>query len=117
MCCLRYYFRRSAFLWQGVSTKPQVFYFSGARIFRDWEVQTVLPLHRDVIRTGIQLINRHGVSIRDLMGPLLILPFLCWSPFWFSDRLRWQQLILLVFVYALLAFGMLKADYSLRGRQ
>ena len=69
------------FLWQPLTAVP-AFYHEGAARFALWNAQVILQITRGGIFGGALLIARQTVTFRDLLGPLLFLPFLCWSPNW-----------------------------------
>lgn len=82
------------FLWQPIRDASG-FYFEGAARFARWNASLVAAITNDGIFGFVQLIARHAVTFRDLVGPLLLLPFLCWSPGWLGLSVRSPLIILL----------------------
>ena len=84
-----------SFLWQHISTTPLEFQYAGARMFNEWEKLTVQPLLSGSRRGYVMLIGRHASTVREIVGPLLLLPLLCWSATWFKRHPnRWQLALL-----------------------
>ena len=67
----------SSFLWQPILPKTQHLYYTADIAFRDWEVASAAMLHGHPLTTLDILIGRHSSSLRDIIGPMLFLPFLC----------------------------------------
>ncbi len=96
------------FLWQPIASPP-VFYNASAERFSHWEASVVLPIKHGGLFGAVLLFARHAVTFRDLLGPLLFLPLLCWSPRWFARRLNhrgpFAAACCLIFVLLCLAWG------------
>lgn len=98
------------FIWQPVAAKRQTFAFPGQLRFMNWEIKRVEPLHRNLARTAYILLARHGISIRDIVGPLMLIPLLCWSGTWIFRRLAWRQKLLILIGFLLLIYCMNNVD-------
>jgi hypothetical protein len=69
------------FLWQPFGQLAQIDYRAAA-LFVGWNVRVVEDITKGGLFGGVLLFARHAVTFRDLLGPLLFIPFLCWSPRW-----------------------------------
>lgn len=69
------------FLWQPMAPVPE-FYYHGAARFAAWNAQVVKDITEGGLFGGLLLFGRQSVTFRDLLGPFLFLPLLCWSREW-----------------------------------
>jgi hypothetical protein len=75
------------FLWQPIGGHP-IFFNPSAAQFAQWNINVVTETTQGGSFGLAMLLGRQAVTFRDLLGPLLLLPLLCWSPTWFSVRLK-----------------------------
>lgn len=75
-----------AFLWQPMPTQAIAFLDPGLARFAAWEVKVAMPSRGGGIAAAAEIFSRHVVTLRDQVGPMLLLPLLCWSPRWFLAR-------------------------------
>lgn len=75
-----------AFLWQPIATQPIAFSDPGLAKFAAWEVKVALASRDGGVLSLLAILARHVVTLRDQLGPMLLLPLLCWSPGWFAKR-------------------------------
>ncbi len=96
------------FLWQPMAEVPK-FYYSGAARFSAWNVKVVEDITEGGLWGLLLLFGRQAVTFRDLLGPFLFLPFLCWSHRWLpapnTNERTTELLAALCVVLVLLALG------------
>ena len=96
------------FLWQPIAPMRE-FYHDGAARFALWNVKVVESITEGGLPGFVQLLSRHSVTFRDLLGPFLFLPLLCWSPRWLREPSNREDtrrtFILLCFPLCLLALS------------
>ena len=93
------------FLWQALSTQPIAFLDHGLAQFAAWEVEIVRPLKQGQLVAAIAIFSRQIITLRDQLGPMLLLPLLCWSPRWFAARPKGHWFIAAVAVVLGLLFA------------
>lgn len=75
-----------AFLWQPLSTQAIAFLDQGLAKFAAWEVEVAMPARGAGPLAAVSILARQVVTLRDQIGPMLLLPLFCWSSRWFGAR-------------------------------
>jgi hypothetical protein len=55
--------------------------------------------------------SRHVMTLREVIGPMMLLPFVCWSAVWFRRRPGWRTLAALCAVTVIVEFGFAVSEH------
>lgn len=97
--------RVPAFLWQPILAHSFEPLYRNAAKFAEWEVSVVQPIKDGGLAGITALLARHVVTLRDQLGPMLLLPLLCWSPHAFGTRVRPAVFVAATFILIALLFA------------